>query len=140
MDTVKAILSAAIVLTAVGLFAWVIIGIIQSLLHGSPTVNVTAKVTSKTVETGTSETGNDGLRLGKKVWFASFETPKETIKLQLSESEFNELHENDVGTLYYRGTRFCEFTRDTLISDSNVRGDSFDSINNSGSQNNPSET
>lgn len=85
----------------------------------SSTETLSAVLKEKSEETGESALGENGLRNGKKVYRAVFETENGDRDALISESEYNSLTEGARGTLYCRGGKFLGFTPDSLARSEN---------------------
>lgn len=117
MEFLKELIAPLIFLAAAGLFLWTAVGSVQSLVENkrSPAKTVKARVASKRAEVGDGEFSKTGVRRGKAVYFAVFETDSGECEFSLSKQEFDGIEENDEGYLTSRGSRFLGFERDGLL-------------------------
>lgn len=121
MESIYELFAVAAFLAVAGLFLWVLVGSVQSLIFkkNTPTLTVAAKLTKKSCETGLGEFGKDGLRLGKTVRTLSFTTQNgDELSFFVSEPEWNAVSEQTSGHLTYRGKEYLGFAPDGLMEDS----------------------
>ena len=114
------IIAIIVFLAVAGVFLWMITGNVQSFLahKRSPAESIAARVKEKRSDVGLSEFGSDGVRLGKKVYYATFALKSgEELTFQLLQHEYDELNEDDIGHLSYRDNRYLGFAPDSLIKD-----------------------
>lgn len=113
------ILSLCAFLAVLGLFLYMSVGSVRSMISrkNTPDKTVAAKVISKTEEVGQGEFKKDGLRLGKKTYSAVFSADGEELEFQLLKNEYENLEESESGFLTYRGKAFLGFSRDGLITE-----------------------
>lgn len=121
MESIREIFAAAVFLAFAGLFLWMLVGNIQSLIQKkkAPTKTVIATLETKSKETGAGEFDKKGVRLGKSVYSAAFMTEdRQSLTFTVSESEWNRLSEGSLGHLTYREKQFLGFTPDGLLEES----------------------
>ena len=120
MDAVKQALAIALTSALGVLFLRMLAESVRALLKkSSSTETLSAVLKEKSEETGESALGENGLRNGKKVYRAVFETENGDRDALISESEYNSLTEGARGTLYCRGGKFLGFTPDSLARSEN---------------------
>lgn len=117
MGVLKEFFVIAIVVLLAAVFLKMVLGSIKSVAKRakSPVVSVTADVSEKRSETGLGEFREDGIRLGKGVYSVDFKLEGgETLTLQVSKAEYDELTEGAHGILNYREKAYLGFTPDAL--------------------------
>lgn len=117
MDSLNEFLALAVFLAFAAVFLWMLIGGVQNIIakKKTPDKTVVAEVSEKRSETGTGEFTGDGVRLGKKLYFAVFRLDGgEALEFAISEAEFKALTEGDRGHLTYREKTYLGFSPDIL--------------------------
>ena len=115
METAKELFAILIAVGFAVLFIRMLVtNIITAIKNRSSYESLPAVLKKKAEESGVSELGKNGLRHGKKVCLAIFETKDGDREFMVSEDELKNNAEGISGTLYCRRGTFLSFTPDSL--------------------------